>query len=337
MTDQKIFIAGEETDVVLTEIPINDIELDATNPRIGLQSDINSESMDQNEIEFYLERKNVVAFEKLKVSIKENNGIVNPIWVKKVGNKYRIIEGNTRLVIYRQLRTSEKDGDNYFSKIKCYIITGEVDEYKTDFIRLTAHLRGETPWDAYEKSRYLFLLSDKGYSTNRLEKLTKLRGNDIQNSIYAFKLMSEQFLPKYGKDPSDVFKFSYFVEYVKDTKLQDIMETNGLGDKNFCSWVGTGKIKRARDVRDLRNILSDPMTKNVFIKKGYNKAIDKLSIIDPASIRGVYNDIEQLIDDLGSKIKPDEIIEMKENKKDERRKLLIELQLRLESIMELIE
>ena len=149
--------------------------------------------------------------------------------------------------------------------------------------------------------------------------------------------MSEQFLPKYGKDPSDVFKFSYFVEYVKDTKLQDIMETNGLGDKNFCSWVGTGKIKRARDVRDLRNILSDPMTKNVFIKKGYNKAIDKLSIIDPASIRGVYNDIEQLIDDLGSKIKPDEIIEMKENKKDERRKLLIELQLRLESIMELIE
>lgn len=337
MIEETFFIAGEETKISLIEIPIDDIELDAKNPRIGLQSDINPGIMDQEELKFYLERKNVVAFEKLKASIKENKGIVNPVWVLKEGNKYKILEGNTRLVIFHQLRDSEKDGDIYFSNIKSYVIMGPVDESKSDFIKLTAHLRGETPWDAYEKSRYLFLLSEKGYSTSRLEKLTKLRGNDIKNSIEAFKLMSEQFLPKYGKDPSDIFKFSYFVEYTKDKKLHDVMEQNKLKDKNFCSWVGSSKIKRARDVRDLRTILSDPATKDIFIKKGYNKAIDKLSVIDPSAVRGIYNNIEQLIDDLGNKISPDDILEMKNDKNDERRKLLIKLQFKLESLLELIE
>ncbi|NPE28627.1 ParB N-terminal domain-containing protein [Methanococcoides sp. SA1] len=337
MTMQKIFIAGELTDVLLTEIPIDDIELDAKNPRIGLQADMGSGPMDQEEIKFFLERKNVVAFEKLKASLKENKGIINPVWVMNIGQKYRILEGNTRLVIYQQLRDSEKDGDKYYSKIKAYVITGEVDESKADFIRLTAHLRGETPWDAYEKSRYLFMLSEKGYSTDKLEKLTKLKKSDIQNSIHAFKLMSEQFLPKFGKDPSDIFKFSYFVEFVKDKKLQDIMEGNGLKDTNFCTWVGKNKLKRARDVRDLKNILSDPVAKDLFIKKGYDKAIEKISITDPSAVRGIYSDIEDLIDDLGTKITPNDIIEMKGHKSDERKKLLRQLQLKLDSILELIE
>lgn len=334
---RKFFIRGQAKTVMLTEILIDDILFDAANPRIGLQADMATQKMDQEEIAFFLERKNIVGFQKLKDSIRENKGIVNPVWIVKDGEKYKILEGNTRLLIFFQLRDSEKQGKKYYSKIKAYVIKEKINEEDADFIRLTAHLRGTTDWDAYEKSRYLTILTGKGFSRNKLEKLTKLRRSDIDNSIDAFKLMSEQFLPRYGKDLSDVFKFSYFVEYVKDKKLKDIMERNKLGDKNFCSWVGSGKLKRARDVRDLRNILSNDHTKDVFIKKGYNSAIDRLSVINPSAIRGIYNDIENIIDDLGNKISPEDMVEMKEDKKDERRKLLLQLKAKLEDVLELIE
>ena len=114
------------------------------------------------------------------------------------------------------------------------------------------------------------------------------------------------------------------------------MVTNKLNDKNFCSWIGTNKLKRARDVRELRYLLSDARTKDLFIKKGFNSAMEKLSIINPTATRGIYGDVEQLIDDLGMKVSPNDIIEMKENKSDERIKLLKQLQAKLESILELI-
>ncbi len=338
MAKETIFIAGKETPVLLTEIPIDEIEFDATNPRIGLQADMSEKELDQEEIKFFLERKNCMAFDKLKQSIKENNGIMTPVWVIKKDKKYKILEGNSRLLIYHSLRDSEKEGEKYYSKIKAYVIEKNIDEPVVDFIRLTAHLRGTTEWDAYEKSRYLFILNEKGYSTDRLENLTKLRKSDVENSINAYKLMTGQFLPKYGKTPADLhFKFSYFVEYVKDKKLQELMEKNKLGEKNFCSWVGTGKLKKARYVRDLRPILANQRSKELFIKKGYNAAIEQLNVTNPSAIEGIYYDIDRLADDLGDKINPEELVEMKSNKNDERRKLLEKLKIKLNSVMELIE
>src|SRR3989338_5839631 len=227
-----------------------------------------------------------------------------------MGEKYLVVECNTRALIYKQLN---EDFPNKveFQRIPSYVLPLHINEEKIEFIRLQAHLRGVTPWDSYERARYLYLLWDKqGYSEKRLSSMTKLNVSEIKSSIKAFQDMEDEYLPKYGKDSSEVFKYSYFVEFEKDKKLQETMRQNGLDLKNFCTWVGTGKIKRAQDVRELRDIMENKMTREIFIRRGYDAAIEELSILKPQLTSSLFEYVKKVIDGL-EKLQNHEITEMK--------------------------
>ena len=75
-------------------------------------------------------------------SVHNNKGIVNPIWVEPFKtNSYRVIEGNTRVVIYKQLQQDEPS-ERRWKKILCYVLPFEISEEQKNFIRLQSHLRG---------------------------------------------------------------------------------------------------------------------------------------------------------------------------------------------------
>ena len=295
-----INIAGIQTEIDEKNIEIGKISLDMENPRIAFFKDAQPrELLTQEEITFAIVNKNPQAFNKLKESIESNHGVLYPIWVVSLGSdKFRVIEGNTRLVIYRDL--SEKYlNDPQYKKIPCWVLPQTINEDQMNFLRLEAHLRGVTEWDTYEKARYLYRLNDKeGYSVKLLERLTKMTADEIKTSIQAFKYMEMQYLPKYGKDPSEVFKFSYFVEYEKNTKLKNMMKRNNQGISDFCDWVGEGKIPRAQDVRDLPEILEQEGVRETFVKKGYDAAMEKLEVIKPDKTSRLFRNIERVIDDL---------------------------------------
>jgi len=300
MESMKINIGGIQAEIITRKIDIDDIFLDQENPRIGLFKDSQiSSDLTQEQIEFALINKNPQAFDKLKESIEANEGIINPIWVYPINNeRYVIIEGNTRLVIYRKLKEKYLNKENY-KKILCYVLPPKISETQKNFIKLEAHLRGTTEWDSYEKARYLFILNyQEGYSVRVLTKLTKMSEREIRLSIQAFLDMENQYLPKYEKDPTEVFKFSYFVEFEKNKKLKETMKKNNLSINDFCDWVGSGKIPRAMLVRDLNPILETTQTKKAFIDKGYETAMEKLSILKPNLTSPLFDNIARVIDGL---------------------------------------
>ena len=296
----KVNIGGIPTEIITKKIDIDRIILDQENPRIGLFKDSQIKpDLTQEEIEFALVNKNPQAFDKLKESIEANEGIINPIWVHPIDSeKFMIIEGNTRLVIYRKLREKYLNKEIY-KKILCNILPKKISESQKNFIKLEAHLRGTTEWDSYEKARYLFILNDvEGYSVRALTKLTKMSEREIRLNIQAFLDMEKQYLPKYQKDPTEVFKFSYFVEYEKNRKLKDAMKKQNLSIDDFCDWVGSGKIPRAMLVRDLNPILETNQSKKAFIEKGYETAMEKLSILKPNLTSPLFDNIARVIDGL---------------------------------------
>lgn len=329
-------INGVETKILQKKVQISSLILDHDNPRIGLFKDSsNKPALDQDDIEYAIVNKNPKAFEKLKESIRLNEGIINPIWVCALNKKYLVIEGNTRVIIYKQLSEDFPSKEAY-KEIFCYILPASIKEDQRDFIKLQAHLRGVTPWDSYERARYLYLLNDKqGYSTKRLSDLTKLSQSEIQSAIKAFKDMEEEYLPKYAGDPSEVFKYSYFVEFEKDKKLQEMMRTHGLDLKNFCTWVGTSKLKRAQNVRDLRNILEDKNTRELFIRKGYDTAIEELSILKPQLTSGLFEGIEKVIDGL-NKLSNQELSEMRDGNQHAKVELIGTLNEKTREILKLV-
>lgn len=303
MNELIIPIDGKETKIRLREIAIDKLELDELNPRISFFRDNQvADSLTEDQIIFALTNKKPEAFRKLRDSIHNNKGIVYPIWIEPLrgrrGEKHKVIEGNTRVVIYQQLQKEEPHEDRW-KTILCNILPHEIKEEQKNFIRLQSHLRGTTEWDAYEKAKYLYKLwQEDGWSINRLEKQTKMTEKQIRENIDAYKIMEEQYLPD-RNDPNEVSKFSYFVEYVKDKKLQKLMEKSSKDIKDFCNWVADKeKIPTGQDVRRLRDIFDNEDTKNAFITKGFDSAMQILEFRKPHLVSSFYKDMENVIEGL---------------------------------------
>lgn len=331
-------IAGIPTQVEERKINIYDIYLDQENPRIAFYKDAHpTGELTQADIEYALVAKSTQDFNKLKESIESNRGVLHPIWVIPAGkDRYRVLEGNTRLVIYRKLNDKYLN-DKTYQKIPCWVLPPNIKVDQMSFIRLEAHLRGTTDWDTYEKAKYLYKLNEEeGYSIPALERLTKLSRSEIESSIKAFMDMEKQYLPKYGKDPSEVYKFSYFVEYEKNRKLRDTMRKSGLDISNFCKWVGEGKVFRAMDVRELPELIESEEVRKVFIEKGYDLAMEKLSVIKPDKTSRLFQNIERVAQGLMN-LTNWEITQMREGEQPERVKLIHKLYTMAKKTMELIE
>ena len=84
------------------ELDINQIELDKSNPRIADYLEYyDEENLDSDTMALLL-GTSTDSCASLRESIKENGGIVHPIIVNHFpDNRYVVIEGNTRLQIYR--------------------------------------------------------------------------------------------------------------------------------------------------------------------------------------------------------------------------------------------
>lgn len=321
MNEIKIPLDGKETVITVNEIDLNNLKLDELNPRISFFRDNQvTEYLTDDQMIFALTNKKSEAFRKLKDSIHNNKGIINPIWVEPlVEGSFRIIEGNSRYVVYKRLHEEEPYEEKWKSIIS-YILPFEVSSEQKDFIRLQSHLRGTTEWDAYEKAKYLFTLWDKdGWSVGRLEMQTKMTENQIYENIEAYRIMENQYLPSHGDDPNEVSKFSYFVEYVKDKKLQKFMEKDNKTVEDFCNWVADKfMIPTGQDVRKLRDIFESDDTKNAFINKGFESAMQILELKKPYLVSTLYRDIENVIDRLKeiSAQELDEIIYEEDSEKE---------------------
>ena len=327
MNELIIPINRKDTKLKLEQIEIKRLKLDELNPRISFFRDNQVvDNLTEEQIIYALINKKPEAYRKLKDSIQNNKGIVNPIWVEPLkSNNYRIVEGNTRVVIYKEMQ-QEEPNEAKWKKIYCYILPFEIGEEQKNFIRLQSHLRGTTEWDAYEKAKYLYRLwHEDGWSINRLEQQTKITNKQIKENIDAYKIMEEQYLPVHGDDPNEVSKFSYFVEYVKDNKLQKLLGKNNKNITDFCDWVADkDKIPTGQDVRRLRDIFEFEDTTNIFVTKGFDAALQLLELKKPHLVSSFYKDIENVIKGLKD-ISTQELDEIIMEDKSEKEKMIVDL------------
>lgn len=321
---------GRDTRVEFRTIPLNRLVLDEDNPRISYFKDNQLKpSLTEKDVEFALTSGNTEAWRKLRDSIHNNRGVVTPIWVEPLQSptdeSFRVIEGNSRVLACRKLM-AEEPHEPHWQAVLAYVLPREVSGEQKNFIRLLSHLRGATDWDAYEKAKYLYRLWDSdGWTKDRLEKQTKMTRRQIEDNIGAYRLMSEQYLPRYGTDPEEVSKFSYFVEYVKDRKLQQLFDRYAGGAEGYCRWVNDRtKIPTGQDVRKLRPILENDDARKVILRQGFDAALEVLALRAPHVVSGFYRDVESVVRDLQN-LSLSDIQEIADDKSGGRLKLLEEL------------
>ena len=199
------------------KLPIDQVELDLANPRIKQWLEIYGDDITSEGIALALSASSGTSststYSALKESIRVNKGIINPIIVNRTSEgKLIVIEGNTRLQIYKEFAMADPEGP---WKEIIAIVYDALPVEQIHAIRLQTHLVGPREWDPFSKAKYL----------NQLSNIDKLpmaiiisfcggKSAEIRKLIDAYTDMTKYYFKKAdeaGIDP-DPREFSKFAE-----------------------------------------------------------------------------------------------------------------------------
>ena len=249
---------------------IDSIDYDTDNPRIKKALEKYGDKLNADRIYFALRSatdgaRGASSYESLRDSIVAHGGIASPIVVIAEGERYRCVDGNTRLAIYKQL-LKERSEERWF-KIKAVILE-DIRQSDVEKIRVAAHLVGAREWPAYEKARYLhYLRSQEFLDYNEMIALCGGNKRDIERQIDAYHDMNEYYRDVVDDTAFHIDRFSGFVELQKPGIKNSIFDA-GLELENFGEWIRDGRIYRLEDVRRLPRVLPDTEARKIFLDGG---------------------------------------------------------------------
>ena len=262
-------------------LKIEDIDLDYDNPRIARMLDRwgGKENITAQAVALALGQNGDGSFDVLKDSIKVNNGIIQPIIVNHINNRYVVIEGNTRVQIYKDLKREFKgtNKEDLWNKIIA-IVHENLGRSQVDAIRLQSHLVGPRDWDPYSKAKYLHHLYYSEYlSINEIISYCGGKATEVKKMVQAYEDMTKYFVPLLNGEEIPHKKFSAFIE-LQNRKVLDAILYNNFTKENFAQWVLNDNIDKMANVRMLPEILPDKAAREVFLKENCTEAYKLVSI-----------------------------------------------------------
>ncbi len=280
------------------KLSIDEIELDINNPRIQQYLEMYGNDVTSDGIALALNGSSgssaTSSYQTLKESIRVNKGIINPIIVNKdPDGRLVVIEGNTRLQIYKEFAIADPDGP--WKKIIA-IVYNNLPDTEIHAIRLQTHLVGPRDWDPFSKAKYL----------NQLSNIDKLpmaiiisfcggKRAEIAKLIDAYNDMIKFYFPvaeAAGMDP-DPREFSKFSE-LQNSSIKQALAIRKFDRTDFAKWVVNGNIDTAQNVRKLPTILANSVAREVFLKSTISEAEKYVN----TSAKGGKNLSEATMDDL---------------------------------------
>lgn len=323
-------------------LPIVDIGLDRSNPRIQRVMAMYADPTD-DDIGLALgaagddgnEGGSGTTYHSLKASIKTNGGLIQPIIVNRTKAGLRVIEGNTRLFIYKKFNEDGAEGD--WAKIPA-VVHDNLEGPEIDKIRLQAHLVGPRAWDPYSKAKYLHLLNiEQNMPMSFLVDYCGGRKQEVERYIQAYEDMEKFYRPLVGDD-FDPTRFSAFVE-VQKPSVRNVLISHGLSQADFSKWIMDGKFNRLEHVRQLPRIFEDEDARKKFLTEGSRAAINLLESrsgttnLDDASFEDLASALAQRIRALNWS----EVVEMRGNPEETKRLALMDVSSEVQMLVDQVE
>lgn len=260
------------------EVPIDLIKLDKNNPRIASVIEMYGDNLTASAISMALgssgsDCDSSTSFDTLKESIKVGGGIIHPIIINEtLDGELIVVEGNTRVQIYRELKRDNVPGN--WDTIRA-IVYKNMSAEEMHSVRLQSHLVGPRAWKPYAKAKYVSeLYHQKELSINDIISYCGGNKKEILSLIQAYADMEEYYRP-HLKDGYvfDERKFSYFVELNKKSVL-DALLRNGFTKEDYAKWVIEEKLTRS-DVhpRNLYLILGNKEARAEFLRTNADEAM----------------------------------------------------------------
>lgn len=275
LTDHELIIEGQAIPVQHRRMPLKDVRLDPSNPRIRhavKQKSKNGQISDEDLRKLILDQPGVSL---LFTSIRDNGGIFDSIYVHPDGS---IIEGNCRAACYMRLHTTYPKDDRW-QHIPAVFVP-KISDRQVAILQGQYHVAGKNKWRAYEKVGQLHHMHTAlKMDEKSIAKALGLRESDVVRDLTAYKTMTEKLLPKM-KNSNGLEKWSFVQEFYKRKKLETYRSKPENIDE-FISLIVDKKLKQGTDVRKLEEIIKHSNAVKSLKKDGIDKALSVVGKIDP--------------------------------------------------------
>ncbi len=280
-------IEGQEIPVEHRKIPLDDVRLDPSNPRIqhAVKQVHKNGNIGQDDLrKLILERPGV---SELFKSIRDNGGLLDPIFVRPDG---RIIEGNCRAASYMKLNGIDKK-DKRWQTIRAVSVPNITDR-QVAILQGQYHVAGKNKWLAYEKAGHLHTMKTRlGMDEKTIARTIGMHERDVIRDLKSYETMTEKLLPKL-KGGAGLEKWSFVQEFYKIKELEEYRSKPANVD-TFVKLVATKKLKRGADVRKLAKILKHPSAFKVLKKQDVESAMSVVGKADPTADSKAFRKLKQ--------------------------------------------
>ena len=227
-------------------------------------------------------------YQRVQDAIETVGFIIHPIIVVKIKkSKYICVEGNTRLSIYKNLRSQAQAASGEvltkWDTIPAIVFT-KLSEEVVHIIRRVSHFRTARSWTPASRAKYI---SDCLNKDNELilSKQTGFNISELWDYKKAWELFERHVIQEAKKNnhkPTFDY-FSIWEEVAKKGEIQEVVLRNG-GFLSLAKWIRDKRFKRAEHVRQLSLIEKNKQAWSLFLKQDSKAALDFLGLKNEDSL-----------------------------------------------------
>ena len=247
-------------------LDISTLKFLVVNPRIyaythGDPEFLNKIEEEQQEI-IYQKLLQEPSVKKLIPQVKRHEGLLESILVRL--DTMEVIEGNSRLAVYRKLNEENPNGNWDF--IPCDIVSRLSEDEQIAYLS-QIHVQGKTQWSPYEKANIAYVRKADGWDIKRISEVIGESQATVRKRIEIVQMM---------KNNQDFKKshFSYYQVIVSNPEIKkQVKSEEGLPNlleviKNFDGSEDKNEFT-AKDLRDkLPVIINDEKIFDLFKEDG---------------------------------------------------------------------
>jgi hypothetical protein len=322
VTEHAILVENESVPVEPRRIPLSDIYLDPSNPRIqhAVKHRGKNGVLSQEELcSLILDQPGVSDLFK---TVRDNGGLIEPIYVRPDG---RVIEGNCRAASFLRLHKANRQ-DTKWQSIPAFLVP-KITERQVAVLQGHFHVAGKNKWRAYEKAGHLHTMhTTLGMDAKAIGRALGMQERVVGRLLDAYKMMTEKVLPRMKGGGLD--KWSHVEEFFKNKELEGFRgSVDNVND--FVDLVVNKKLKHGADVRKLPKILKHSRATKALKKHGVDKAISVVGRHDPTTNSIVFRKLKE-VTDLLRNLQTSDIQRLRDEKKP--RQLLQDLAVALKDV-----
>ncbi len=323
--ENKIAILGDELQASHENIPIEDLKFLPDNPRVYAvtreMDDFHDLTQEEKQVRIYECLLKEPSVKNLQPEIKRDLGLQEPIIVR--WDTKEVIEGNSRLAVYRKLNKEFPDEENW-KEIHCLVVDKLTDEQQTRLLG-QIHLHGKTDWSRYARALYCYRwVVELKKDPDSLATISGLTKQEIKKNVTTIKLM-------HRNDDNIHSNFSYYDVLVRNRVISSAIERD-----NSLSDALLSKIKKKEfTAQEMRDRLPSIIEKPKILRKFQNGSVSLNDAYDRASISGAQHRLKKIYESLED-IERKDIVALERNEMNAVDQVIKKIRRRLETVSKIV-